>query len=128
VPEHLTIRESHAVRDLKDGRIDASHSGKGVANDGQQCVQRQRGDGETVGARTKPGDWQQQSEKREAGNGLDHVVGSEHDGPQFREAHQDDAQRNADEQRDRHRPQHKAEMFDGQHRNLDPVFEKEVEK
>ena len=82
--------------------IDSGDSGGGVANDRQQRVERQRGDGEPVSALAQPRSRQQKSKQREARNCL-RDVGAAKD--RFREpwpARHQNSQRHADGDREQH--------------------------
>ncbi len=78
LPQQLAVGHAHAASGFDHGAINAFDAGVGVANERQQRVEREREDGEAVGAGADPGRGQKKSEERQAGNGLNNVGAAEY--------------------------------------------------
>ena len=127
LPEKLARGEAHRDGGFADRRADAGDPDIGVANDGQQRVQRERDDGQTVGTRAQPGQRQQQSEERQAGNGLDDIGAAQHQRLPTRPAGEQNAERHSDGDGQQHRDPDQPQVFGGQGRNFALVGEEEVQ-
>ena len=127
LPEKLAIGHAHAASGFDDGAIHALDAGVGVANERQQRVQREREDGEAVGTCADPGRGQKESEKREAGNGLDNVCAAEHRLFQHRPACDQNAERDSNQHGEDDGSTDQPEMFGGEFQDFGVVLDDELE-
>ena len=95
--EKLAIGQAHASSGLDYGGVNALNADVGVSNQRQQGVESERENGEAIGSGSDPGRGQQESEKGEAGDGLNNVGSAEHGFVQRGPACDRDAERNSDE-------------------------------
>src|SRR5579864_275466 len=126
VPQQLGARESHGYRRVAHRRINAGDADVGVLNDRQQGVESQREDSQAVGARTQPGQRQQQSKKRQAGNGLDDAVRPQDKVLPSRPPRQKNSQGHADRDGQQHGDAHQPQVLGRQREYFATVSQQEI--
>ena len=110
--ENLCVGHAHGFGGFQDGGIDAGETDVGIAENGKQRVKNQRDDGGAAADAADERDGNQETEQREAGDGLKNAGDAEREGAQCRALHDEHAQRHADEDGDEHGDQHQRHVIE----------------
>src|ERR1700674_1333776 len=124
-PENLKVGHAHGFGGFEDGRIDAREANVSVAQDGEKRVEDQSDDGGAAADAANEGNGNQETEKREAGNGLQNACDAESDSAQRGALYHDHAERDADENRKGHGDDDEREVLEGGVQDLRAVSNEE---
>src|SRR5207245_5962294 len=106
--------------------VDASNAGEGVANAGQQVVERQRDDGSAVADSSDQWHRNQESKQGQAGHRLNDVCRAQNPLAQCFVARESNTQQHAEWNRQDHGPGHQQQMLECQLQDLGPIANQKV--
>jgi hypothetical protein len=126
MPENLAAGHSHGGCGLADWRVHSSDSDKRVLDNGQQCVEHQGENGETIGPSTEPRQRKEQPKQRKAGDGLNDVAAAKNQPTIVRTAGEENPKRHANGYGQQHGDRYQPKMLSGQREHLALVTEDEI--